>query len=230
MPMRLALAVRETVAGHRLGALEGGGGASPPPEEGVTVQGPGKKQQPDEISHRGHLPPFQCTLPPPPTHTTMARSRCCSQTRALVERGMGGLARSQRRAMGRQNAVACGNAVVPPRGTGHDCQSRWRGMAVQGQGGTSPSNTPTDSRRSPGCHPGTPRPGPISRSACHCPGTPHHRPRGHGRGSSCPPAHCRAHAAPQQPRRPPGGCPMGGLSPRFGYATPPPPSLPSGPT
>ena len=30
MPMRLALAVRETVAGHRLGALEGGGVTSPP--------------------------------------------------------------------------------------------------------------------------------------------------------------------------------------------------------
>ena len=30
MPSRLALAVRETVAGHRLGALEGGGGGVPP--------------------------------------------------------------------------------------------------------------------------------------------------------------------------------------------------------
>ena len=30
MPSKLALAVRETVAGHRLGALEGGGGAPPP--------------------------------------------------------------------------------------------------------------------------------------------------------------------------------------------------------
>ena len=30
MPVRLALAVRETVAGHRLGALEGGGGYLPP--------------------------------------------------------------------------------------------------------------------------------------------------------------------------------------------------------
>ena len=29
MPLRLALGVRGTVAGHRLGALEGGGGASP---------------------------------------------------------------------------------------------------------------------------------------------------------------------------------------------------------
>ena len=34
MPSKLALGVRETVAGHRLGALEGGGG--------------------------GYLPPFQC--------------------------------------------------------------------------------------------------------------------------------------------------------------------------
>ena len=31
MPLRLALAVRETVAGHRLGALPGGGGGVPPP-------------------------------------------------------------------------------------------------------------------------------------------------------------------------------------------------------
>ena len=29
MPVKLALVVRETVAGHRLGALEGGGGTSP---------------------------------------------------------------------------------------------------------------------------------------------------------------------------------------------------------
>ena len=31
MPLRLALAVRGTVAGHRLGALEGGAGVPPPP-------------------------------------------------------------------------------------------------------------------------------------------------------------------------------------------------------
>ena len=31
MPLRLALGVRETVAGHRLGALEGGGGGGSPP-------------------------------------------------------------------------------------------------------------------------------------------------------------------------------------------------------
>ena len=31
MPLKLALAVRETVAGHRQGGLEGGGGTSPPP-------------------------------------------------------------------------------------------------------------------------------------------------------------------------------------------------------
>ena len=30
-PLKLALAVREAVAGHRLGALEGGGGTPPPP-------------------------------------------------------------------------------------------------------------------------------------------------------------------------------------------------------
>ena len=31
MPLKLTLAVRETVAGHRLGALEGGGGGTSPP-------------------------------------------------------------------------------------------------------------------------------------------------------------------------------------------------------
>ena len=31
MPLRLALGVRETVAGHRLGGLEGGGGPPPLP-------------------------------------------------------------------------------------------------------------------------------------------------------------------------------------------------------
>ena len=31
MPLKLALTVRETVAGHRLGALEGGKGYPPPP-------------------------------------------------------------------------------------------------------------------------------------------------------------------------------------------------------
>ena len=36
MPLRLALAVRGTVAGHRLGALEEGGGGYPP-FPGVTV-------------------------------------------------------------------------------------------------------------------------------------------------------------------------------------------------
>ena len=30
MPLKLALGMRETVAGHRLGALEGGGGCVPP--------------------------------------------------------------------------------------------------------------------------------------------------------------------------------------------------------
>ena len=39
MPMKLALAARETVTGHRLGGLEGGG---------------------------GYLPPFQCIPAPPP--------------------------------------------------------------------------------------------------------------------------------------------------------------------
>ena len=45
MPLRLALAVRETVAGRRLGALEGGGYAPPPPNSTHTG---------------GTLPPFQC--------------------------------------------------------------------------------------------------------------------------------------------------------------------------
>ena len=40
MPLKLALAVRGTVAGHRLGAREGGG-----------------VQQPDGMSHRGYPPP-----------------------------------------------------------------------------------------------------------------------------------------------------------------------------
>ena len=49
MPLKLALAVKGTVAGHRLGALGGGGGA----------------KQPDGMSHRGaNLPPFQC-IPAP---------------------------------------------------------------------------------------------------------------------------------------------------------------------
>ena len=42
MPVRLALAVRGTVAGHRLGALEGGGGTPPPlpMHPGACLQGP----------------------------------------------------------------------------------------------------------------------------------------------------------------------------------------------
>ena len=46
MLLRLALAVRETVAGHRLAALEGGGGYLPV-----------KEQQPDGMSHRGATSP-----------------------------------------------------------------------------------------------------------------------------------------------------------------------------
>ena len=45
MPLRLALAVRRTVAGHRLGALEGGGG---------------------DVTQGGYPPPFQCIPAPPP--------------------------------------------------------------------------------------------------------------------------------------------------------------------
>ena len=40
MPLRLALGVRGTVAGHRLGALEGGGGGYiPPPPFNASVGG-----------------------------------------------------------------------------------------------------------------------------------------------------------------------------------------------
>ena len=44
MPLSLAIAVRETVAGHRLSALEGGGGARPPPppsNASLRTGGPG---------------------------------------------------------------------------------------------------------------------------------------------------------------------------------------------
>ena len=37
MPLRLALSVRGTVAGHRLGALEGGGGGSPPSNASLSA-------------------------------------------------------------------------------------------------------------------------------------------------------------------------------------------------
>ena len=39
MPLRLALGVRGTVAGHRLGALEGGGGVPPPPSNASLPKG-----------------------------------------------------------------------------------------------------------------------------------------------------------------------------------------------
>ena len=39
MPLRLALGVRETVAGHRLRALEGGGGGAPPPANTSVNEG-----------------------------------------------------------------------------------------------------------------------------------------------------------------------------------------------
>ena len=78
MPLKPALGVRGTVAGHRLGALEGVGGV-PPPEDRVAVQGPVKKQQPDRMSHGGGPPPllFQCpsnaALTPPPPHLLRPR-------------------------------------------------------------------------------------------------------------------------------------------------------------
>ena len=37
MPLKLALAVRETVAGHMLGALEGGAGVPPPPLSNASL-------------------------------------------------------------------------------------------------------------------------------------------------------------------------------------------------
>ena len=40
VPLRLALAVRETVAGHRTSALEGGGGASPPSNASLPTPPP----------------------------------------------------------------------------------------------------------------------------------------------------------------------------------------------
>ena len=41
VPLKLALGVRETVAGHRLGALEGGGGGAPPPSSASLGSGRG---------------------------------------------------------------------------------------------------------------------------------------------------------------------------------------------
>ena len=65
MPLRPAFSVSGTVAGHRLGALEGGGGVQKAAtrrkmrrEERVTVHGPVKEQQPAGMSHRGYPPPL----------------------------------------------------------------------------------------------------------------------------------------------------------------------------
>ena len=41
MPLRLALGVRKTVAGHRLGTLEEGGGGYPPPSDATPGGGQG---------------------------------------------------------------------------------------------------------------------------------------------------------------------------------------------
>ena len=51
MPLRLALAVRETVAGHRLGALEGGGGAPPPFQ---YIPGLESEVGEDEVAEQGY--------------------------------------------------------------------------------------------------------------------------------------------------------------------------------
>ena len=73
MPLRVALGVRETVAGHRLDALEGGGGVTSPPSnaslwerEGGGGGIPQKKAEglPLNRSRPGRPPPR-----PPPPHT-----------------------------------------------------------------------------------------------------------------------------------------------------------------
>ena len=72
MPLRPALGVRGTVAGHRLGALGGGGGGTcPPVTQGV----------PAPPSHRGYLPPpFQC-IPRSRRRSGSSRGSCGSTTR-----------------------------------------------------------------------------------------------------------------------------------------------------
>ena len=47
MPLRLALAVRETGAGHRLGALEGGWGMAPPPSNASLLESVGELSEGD---------------------------------------------------------------------------------------------------------------------------------------------------------------------------------------
>ena len=61
MPLSLAFAVRETVAGHRLGALEGGGGVAPPSN---TYLPPPPQEQVTGVSHYSRL---QQTAPLAPT-------------------------------------------------------------------------------------------------------------------------------------------------------------------
>ena len=55
MPLKLALGVRETVAGHRLGALEGmgGGGGSPPSNASLGGGGGPSPPSRDQRDHRG---------------------------------------------------------------------------------------------------------------------------------------------------------------------------------
>ena len=59
MPLSLGLGVRETVTGHRLGALEGGGGylQGPQGRKGATTR---------RNVTQGVPPPFQCIPAPPP--------------------------------------------------------------------------------------------------------------------------------------------------------------------
>ena len=52
MPLKLVLAVRETVARHRLGALEGGGGGLPP-FQCIPAPPPFKPFSPDPIGVHG---------------------------------------------------------------------------------------------------------------------------------------------------------------------------------
>ena len=100
MPLKLALAVRETVAGHRLGALEGGAGATflaPPalpmhpwcqgPEVGGLFgqQGPAGTT-PTALDKGRGLPQPRKEIPPPTHAPTTALLPCqtqCHKCRSL---------------------------------------------------------------------------------------------------------------------------------------------------
>ena len=72
MPLRLALGVRGTVAGHRLGALNGGRGASPPPSNAPPMATAGSHPL-EHLPLFGHLsksllPATETGPHPPPQH------------------------------------------------------------------------------------------------------------------------------------------------------------------